>query len=1088
MNLLTSTIGQRILDSLQELCESQDSTKAKVLLIRSLLEELYKELTIDARVSANGLFACMQYLHDQIKLPTQLVTQANLLRIFGNTTAHERNFEPDEKSLLSALKVMLALLRFYCEELDFTTLQEYLASQNATFFEDRPHSIRRDIICVVHDWKLIKTDGQHSGIEITAIDEEGSAVFIMLRNGKDKGEGTKWSLLSRCLWKWATLNCLNLSEATGPANHYLDNPGTLIVLEPDYLMDISSIADCISSKGMHPELAAISRIIFEGSTQSLVLGSAVNNVFDDLMTDPEADYDELFRKSLDRAPIPLVALGKASALQIHHSIRDEHYPRLKDMARYASKLEMMLEPSFISPRYGLQGRLDLLYIQNGKYYIVELKSGSAPSFGVWPNHQAQVIGYNMLIRECFGASSLGTSSILYSRLPEKSLIHVSNTVKQEQTLIMCRNRILGIFKLLSDNPRLFFDWLKGYDGEDLASYAKDKLKEIQGILARLDEVEYQWYLQQIRLAIKETWYAKIGSGGGKSETNYGYSALWQQSSLEKLRRYKIVTALKLESTDKNILTFTITEKDRISDFRIGDVVVAYREDLPVFRQEILRCELIDLNESSIKMRARGVLNPAMLLKEDQLWAIEHDLLESMLFSPLASITAFLGASSSKRNKLIGIEEPEFAPVSDNSQDDIDRIISQIDGAKDYCVVQGPPGTGKTSGLITRFVKKLFLETEQTVLVLSFTNRAVDEICFNLDRHQIPYIRTGRSQSVEEQLMGNLIKGRRFDEIEKILKGNRIWVATVQSCNVWIDDFTRIKDQIGTLVIDEASQIIEPVILGIMAKAQRTILVGDQNQLPPIISQPDSRYNYDHEKLKSLCYSSYNRSMMERLFLLCEQKGWKQGYHTLQTQYRMHQDIASTVQHYYKNQLVCANPSQKEELQTAQTHELLDKRVIWIDCPPAQKAYYDHHQCEVVLRLLQILQESGEIKDLERDIGIVAPFRAMIQALRQRLGKAFDEITIDTVERFQGSERDIVIYTMPLRFKSELKNMEAISDDQRVDRKLNVALSRARRRLIILGNSSVCISSPHYFFLMDKIRSSHKMIPSTRIVPVTSSKS
>jgi len=1081
MTILGQEAAAATLERLISLCEGPEGVKARLLLLRTLLEEMYKELSRDARVSMSGLFARMQYLHDLAALPEQLVKQANLLRIFCNKVAHEQDYSATEEDFHSACWVMRELLHWYQESLDLGELDAYLKTNSAIPFPDRPHAKRHSFQAVVQSWNVTRNADQANGIEIRAIDEDGQALSILLRDDDKSIGGKRWSLLNRCLWKWATVTCLNLSESSGAANQYIDNPGTLIVVEPDYLIDVSTIAQCISYNAMNPELAVLSRIVSDESTQSLVLGSAVNNIFDDLMFDPDGEYNQLFRDSMARAPIPLVALGKEIALQVHAAIKDEHLPRLRSMAAYAHRLEMMLEPSFISPKYGLQGRLDLLYKDNGKYYIVELKSGAAPKSGIWPQHKAQVVGYNMLIKDCYGAANLGTSSILYSKLPDNKLRGVTNLLSQEQDLLMCRNRIIGIWKQLADKPRPFFDWLKSYDGAHLADYARKNLDKVRMLLCGLDALEYEWYLEQVRLAVRETWFVKIGSGGSRAGSSYGYNALWQMSREEKLRRYKLLPSLKLMEIDKSLLRFSLEGTGRISDFREGDVVVAYREDRDVSAQEIIRAELISLDDDTLVLRARGVLNPSLFSDRDRLWAIEHDLLESMLFGTLASITDFLGTPADKRLKLMGLCEPQFTALPQTLSDDVDGIIQRIDTACDYCVVQGPPGTGKTSGLITRFIKKLYESRDETILVLSFTNRAVDEICANLAGHDIPHIRTGRSQNVELELLGNLIRDKRFDDIDALVRSNRVWVATVQSCNSWINDFIKIKAGIGTLIIDEASQIIEPAILGIIGKADRCILIGDQNQLPPIVAQDKAFYTFDSAELTNLCYSSYNRSMMERLFLLCQSNGWQRGRYMLHRHYRMHEQIASLVQPFYQDELLCCSPRQSLKLEAKPgIPEQMNHRVIWVDCPPAGKAFYDDHQCRIIHQLLDLLRETGEIHDLETGAGIVAPYRAMIQALKTELGDAYNSLTIDTVERFQGSERDVIIMTLPLRDKADLRTLEAVSDDLRVDRKLNVALSRAKERLIILGNASICASSPHYAFLIDRIRASHIVIPSSKL--------
>ncbi len=1076
--LLSQDLAQDFLQRIYSVCSGEGSVKGRILLLRSLLEDLYKTLTQDARHSVGNLFSRMQYLHNEVNMPAYLVGQANAMRIYCNKVSHESDFEPSEAEYLSCVWVLVKLLDHFQAAASHPALLEYLEQHQAQAFAIKKSRKKVDFLCVVKSWKL----NPSAGMDITAIDEDGDEVSIRLFND-DKGRGGRnWNLLDRVLWPWATLNCIKLGEASSGNNRFVSNPGTLIVVEPDYLMDVSTIANCMSYNTMNPELSLINSLIDEPSSSSIVLGSTVNNIFDDLMFEHTDDYDQLFRNSLARGPIPMVALGAGEALDIYHKVKTEHLPRLKSMANYARTHPMMLEPSFICPKYGLQGRLDLLYQRDGKQYIMELKSGNVPQGDMWPSHQAQVIGYNMMIREAYGFQQLGTASILYSKSPTKSLRHVSNTVEQEQDLLMCRNRILGIWKKLSDDPRELFDWLKTHPEEGLPPFVITKIKAINAALNNLDADEYEWFLQQVRLAVREAWHIKIGSCGGEDRSQKGHNALWRHSKEEKLMRYKILPELELKEVDKNCITFKINQTELISNFREGDTVIAYREDLKVYQQQIIRAELIELGKDYLIIRARGLLNPAIIPREKYSWALEHDILESMLFGPLSSVMSLVMADKAKRQKVIGLQDPTFAEVVSKGTDETGQLIDKIMAAKDYCVIQGPPGTGKTSGLVTRLIKELAETTEQVVLVLSFTNRAVDEICNNLDKHGIDYIRTGRSQSVKEKLLENMIRDKRFADIEQIVKSNRIWVATVYSCNAWIQDFTKIVPQIGTVIIDEASQIIESNILGIISLASRFILVGDQNQLPPIVSQAEAFYNFQSPILKELHYSTYNRSMMERLFLLCKSRNLHQAKFMLNKQYRMHSQISSLIQHYYDNQLVCGTQPQEHELEYEdEWEEYLKHRVVWIDCPPTEEAYYDNHQAEVIHRLLHRLKEVGRIRDLEADVGIVAPFKAMIKALRHRLEAPFDVVTIDTVERFQGSERRIILMTLPLRDKYDIRSVESISDDRRVDRKLNVAISRAKQQLYIIGNINICRNSPHYAFLIDTIRTSHKVIPSEDII-------
>jgi CRISPR/Cas system-associated exonuclease Cas4 (RecB family) len=105
--------------------------------------------------------------------------------------------------------------------------------------------------------------------------------------------------------------------------------------------------------------------------------------------------------------------------------------------------EILLEPSYLCPEYGLQGRLDLLSRTADKYQIVELKSGKAPAIEVWKAHQMQVVAYNLIIRYAYGTNGKNNSSILYSASPENPLRYVVNIPILEQDLLMLQKSDRG---------------------------------------------------------------------------------------------------------------------------------------------------------------------------------------------------------------------------------------------------------------------------------------------------------------------------------------------------------------------------------------------------------------------------------------------------------------------------------------------------------------------------------------------------------------------------------------------------------------------------------------------------------------------
>ena len=1074
MSLVTPEQVGQAYERLRELIADPAELKSKLVLLRQLLEGLYKKLSADSQMSFSGLFARIQYVHERLEAPPELSAQINQLRIACNKAAHEEDYRVSQSTWQSALLAIRDLLLWLAPDQRDEGTDSWLEQHHAEPFRLGDHAPKRSFQCVVRRWELIRKGDRVSGIKIIATDDDGMDCTIFLNDMG--GDGRQWSVLNKVLWRFCTLNCLNLSQIHGRPGWYQSNPSTMIVVEPDFLIDASSVAECFTQKGSRPEFSILNRMVKEAASAKMVLGIMVNSILDDLVFEPNADYQNLFRLAMARQPISLVSLGIDEAQDIYKNIRDNHFPVISKFTGSLQKESVQLEPSYVCPTYGLQGRLDILHERDGKRHIVELKSGSPPRNNAWQQQLMQVVAYNLIIRDCGGPIPQGYSSILFSAARENPLRHVGSSVQFEQDLIMCRNRMVGIMHNLALDPNFFFKWLRKNHFTAEPAFLQEKIGNIVKMLNSLQEYEYQWFLEHLRLLMREIWYEKTGGLGPNSI--YGYNALWQESREVKQERYRVLCDLKIEELSVNLLRFKLSGDGAITDFRAGDIIVLYRQDLAVNRQEILRGKIVSISGDCLEVSIRGGLRQIDARYADHLWSLEHDILESSLYSPLSSIVTFLSAGPEKRSLFLGLSQPRYDDIPELADEPLDQVVQRMFAARDYHIVQGPPGTGKTSGLLTRYIRKIYTETDKTLLILSFTNRAVDEICQNLRKHGIRFIRTGQSEEVEAELLDNLIEGRKFHEIAEVLKSCRVWVATVQSCNAWLSDLLKVV-KINELVIDEASQIMENTILGIIARIGKTILIGDQNQLPPITRQSDEGFSFKHEKLAGLCYDSYGQSLMERLDRVCKEKGWLGSTTMLHQHYRMHDEIADLIQPYYNGRLISALARQKEPL-PATGNSLLDSRLVWINFPPSRFAWYDPLQVDCVLKLTRLLAENGLAQDPTSDLGIVAPFRAMIHALRKELPDSLASLTIDTVERFQGSERKNIIITLPLHGVEVLHNVEALSADGRVDRKMNVAVSRAQERLFLLGCPEICARSPHYKFLMDRIRASGRVFHYTEI--------
>ena len=352
----------------------------------------------------------------------------------------------------------------------------------------------------------------------------------------------------------------------------------------------------------------------------------------------------------------------------------------------------------------------------------------------------------------------------------------------------------------------------------------------------------------------------------------------------------------------------------------------------------------------------------------------------------------------------------------------DSQMSSLKGAlsaKDYFLVQGPPGSGKTQ-YISSLINELVLSGEN-VLVSAFTNSAVDNC---LERY-----RRDHGDSGVIRVSGSKVGS--FDDLENSK------VVGVTAFGAIYNKLFEVKS-FDTIIIEESSQLLDEHIMFILSKGKRVVLVGDHMQLPPIVSQTvglDGSYDY-------------SVSIFERLFKMCVSKGYSGAYGTLKKQYRM-------------------SPKISEYISSTFYDGILESMVIPNDGDGIYfKGFTDREvsksnkrEARACYKLVSSLLDEGFSVD---DIGIVAPFRAQVALIKNKLGGL--SVQVDTVEKYQGREKEVIIFSSTARSAAILSMMSPKSGLE--DKKLNVAVSRAKRRLYLLGSEGVLSSRPEYKKLID----------------------
>ena len=244
-------------------------------------------------------------------------------------------------------------------------------------------------------------------------------------------------------------------------------------------------------------------------------------------------------------------------------------------------------------------------------------------------------------------------------------------------------------------------------------------------------------------------------------------------------------------------------------------------------------------------------------------------------------------------------------------------------------------------------------------------------------------------------------------------------------------------------------------------------------------------------------------LFTRLLLNAQQKGWDAAHGLLRQHYRMHEDIAHFINHrFYNSQLQSGRHGQKAPIERFSKESsdpieqaLARNRIIYIPSPKENRSKINEYEAQVVKRVLDTVRQGyGDAFTLgagtdpassttagnnevaadnnppkaEPTVGVITPFRAQMATIRKYLGPEFHALTVDTVERYQGSERDVIIISYALGSPVQLQSVSSFGPEE-VDRKLNVALSRAKEFVIITGTEEVMRQHQHIVVLLDEIR-------------------
>ncbi len=458
-----------------------------------------------------------------------------------------------------------------------------------------------------------------------------------------------------------------------------------------------------------------------------------------------------------------------------------------------------------------------------------------------------------------------------------------------------------------------------------------------------------------------------------------------------------------------------------------------------------------------------------------------------------------------REVLIGSERPSFRNIpavgmkwlNPSQEDAVNRVLC----AQDVMIVHGPPGTGKTTTLLEAIYETL--RREPQVLVCAQSNAAVDWIASQLIDRAVPVLRIGNPSRVTDKMLQSTFERQfadhqQYPELWKLRKMLREGFGTKGKLNH--EERNRLREradvlegeirnelfanakviactlagaghplmhgqQYNTVFIDEASQATEPACWIAIRRAKRVIMAGDHQQLPPTLKSPEAMHGI------------LSRTLMEHVATTKPE-----AVNLLTIQYRMHPDIMRfSSDYFYDGKLIAA-----ENVQYRGALDM-DSALLWFDTSETEWQEAEQHDgtsrynVQEAKFLVQQLEAYADMMTFRRlqddgiDFAVISPYQAQIHLLHklikrnQKLRAIRKFITVETVDAFQGQERDVVIISLVRA--NDAGQIGFLQDLRR----MNVALTRARHKVMIIGSRQTLCRHAFYRQLFEHVESVGRVV-------------
>ncbi|KAJ3324107.1 Tripartite DNA replication factor [Boothiomyces sp. JEL0866] len=856
-----------------------------------------------------------------------------------------------------------------------------------------------------------------------------------------------------------------------------------IVVDPDVLITSTSVSDafpCVRKSVLKDQVKFVGP-----TTKAMFFGTLSHNLFQEAM---EANNFNAYW------------LKEKLKFLIQESINDLYSLEISVEECFAELLEVVeliinwknqnyqvkggqirdvddIEERIWSPKYGIKGNIDATVLNSDNCKIpLELKTGKKRHI----SHNAQTSLYTLLLQD---KHKIKVDKALLVYLHGNDTREVITNQNEIRGLIIARNKVAHYQATKTVPPMLdntaackrcfvkevCFMYHKSVDQEesssDLANLFNESLKtltanqvEFVNKWIRLIDIEdrnnvkntkYLWTVpaekrEQMKLCMSGLYVSSAKVSAGQS-FKYEYTLCRNESS------HAFIPLTSYGYVDGEPII--VTQQNSFHPVAIGFLLHTTKSTVTIYCDKPLQKGHQSVFDEKIQFN------------------IDRDSYSNGMSSIRGNVfELFVDPSLARLKQLIvDLKPPGYYPLQPEyvekykkelNSDQI-NALSKVNASQDYSLLLGMPGTGKTTTIACMI--EMLLKRGKSVLVVAYTHSAVDNILLKLLDKGVEFVRLGSPKKLHPKIRDIVeLERESMNTLEKISNyydSARVVATTALGVNHPL--FTRRR--FDYCVVDESSQIVLPICLGSLKFSDKFVLVGDHYQLPPLFAQSTDNKVEPVSLFKHLCEAN------------------PQAITYLSLQYRMNQDIMLLTNHLvYEYRLLCANDSvAKSVLEVPNLHLKDCNSQCWInrilkegssvlfcdtDMIPGTETKHgiwieNKVEVSLVSQLVSVMVKNGVD---ESDIGVISPYRHQLSLLSKALTKT-PKVEALTIDKYQGRDKKCIIISMT-RSNATQQTGELMKDWRR----LNVAITRAKLKLVIFGSMKTISASRTFKQFLDLV--------------------